>query len=213
VSYAEYILRTGNALATWEDAFGRYLYESRFRGRRPILDVGPGRCWFTRQQPSDITGLELEQDLVDRYVAQGLQLRQGSVMDIPFEDEAFQGVFCCWLLEHLPHPDDALREISRVLTVGGYACVIVPSARSVTRGFYDDFTHIRPYTRASLEQLSQRAGFSRYVVNPLFWTRGGPRIASRVQPETLNRALSYSDHALRRVGIVNRSNLMLEAWK
>ena len=98
---------------------------------------------------------------------------------IPFRDGEFAGVFCCWLFEHLREPDVALREIHRILSPGGYACVIVPSARTVgTSSFYDDYTHIRPYTRTSLTQLACDAGFSQFEIKPLFWTRGAGRLAA-----------------------------------
>jgi len=49
MSYADYILRTGERFEAWEHTFGRYLYRSRFQGLKPILDIGPGRAWFMRQ--------------------------------------------------------------------------------------------------------------------------------------------------------------------
>ncbi len=172
MSYSDYILETGTALAAWEDAFGRYLHESRFGGMDPVLDIGPGRGWFLRQAPDRIHGLDLEADLVAHHVANGLAATQGSITDIPFGENTFAAVFCCWLFEHLHEPDLALREIHRILRPDGYACVIVPSARTVTTTFYDDWTHVRPYTTTSLTQLARGAGFRRYEIGPLFWTKG-----------------------------------------
>jgi hypothetical protein len=71
MTYGDYILSTGAELAAWEDAFGRYVYQSRFANMDPILDVGPGRCWFTRQAPSRIIGLDIERELVALYTSQG----------------------------------------------------------------------------------------------------------------------------------------------
>ena len=213
MSYGDYILRTGSALAAWEDAFGCYLQESRFAGLDPILDVGPGRGWFLRQAPDRIRGLDLDADLVAYHAAHGLAVTQGSVTEIPFGDGEFEGVFCCWLLEHLREPDRALREIHRILRPGGYACVIVPSARTVSTTFYDDYTHVRPYTQTSLTQLAHDSGFRRIEINSLFWTRGAGRLAPRIDQRRLVRALRFLDTAGRRLGLVNRNNLVLEAWK
>jgi SAM-dependent methyltransferase len=213
MTYADYLFRTGEPVVAWEDAFGRYLWTSRFADRKRVLDIGPGRCWFTRQAPRLITGLDIEPAVVDHYRAQGLQMRQGSITSIPYGEGTFDGVFCCWVLEHLQDPELAVREITRVLVPGGYACVIVPSARTVTRGFYDDYTHIRPFTAVSLGQLADAAGFGRRRVTPLFWTRGGGRLAHRLEPDRLQMLLRVSDRRLRRMGIVNRANLVLEGWR
>jgi SAM-dependent methyltransferase len=213
MSYGDFILSTGAALAAWEDAFGRYLYESRFAGLDPILDIGPGRCWFTRQAPERIVGLDVEPGLVAHYAAQGLNMHVGSVTDIPFRTGHFAGVFCCWLFEHLQEPDVALTEIRRILAQGGYVCLIVPSARTVASTFYDDYTHIRPYTTSSLTQLAGVAGFDRVRIGPLFWTRGAGLLTARVGRARVVRALRLLDSAGRHLGLANRNNLVLEAWK
>ena len=92
-------------------------------------------------------------------------------------------------------------------------CLIVPSARTVATTFYDDYTHVRPYTAASLTQLAGLAGFQRFQVEPLFWTRGVRRLSGRIASAHVVRALRLLDTAGRNVALVNRDNLVLEAWK
>jgi ubiquinone/menaquinone biosynthesis C-methylase UbiE len=142
-----------------------------------------------------------------------LNLHVGSVTDIPFPAGHFAGAFCCWLFEHLHEPDVALAEIRRILAPGGYACVIVPSARTVGSTFCDDYTHVRPYTKASLTQLARAAAFERFRIGPLFWTRGAARLTTRVGVTRVVRILGLLDTVGRRVGLANRDNLVLEAWK
>ncbi len=197
----------------WESAFGRYLYASRFRGRSPVLDIGPGRCWFTRQDPENVIGLDIEPSLVDHYSRTGLNIVLGSVDEMPFDDGAFEAVFCCWLFEHLWEPEKAISEIARVLAPGGYACLIVPSQKSLLKGFYDDYTHVRPFTRPSLAQLAKQGNFSSFRVEHLFWTRGGGRLFTRLGERALYSYLRFSDRIARRLHVVNRNNLVLEVWK
>jgi SAM-dependent methyltransferase len=49
---------------------------------------------------------------------------QMNVYTLPFEPETFEGVFVCFLLEHLSVPDDALWQLKRVLRTGGTITVI-----------------------------------------------------------------------------------------
>ena len=44
---------------------------------------------------------------------------QGYGNEIPFENESFDVVFCCDVLEHIAQWDDVIRDISRVLRSGG----------------------------------------------------------------------------------------------
>jgi len=213
VSYGSYVLgaETDEYAVSWENAMGRYLYRTRFRGRRPVLDIGPGRCWFTRQAPDDIIGIELDAGLVGRYKDQGLDIRQGSIYALPFEDGQVDGTLCCWLFEHLHEPAAAAQEIRRVLSPGSPMCLIVPSERQVGHGFYDDITHVRPYSPASLTQLATMSGFSTHRVSELVWTVGMNRVRRLRGDDAAQRFLDVMDHFGRRLGLVNRMMLVLDA--
>src|SRR5438128_7959 len=126
--YGEYILRTGcGVTGQHELVMGEYWYRTRFAGMKPILDVGPGRCWFTKQSPLDIIGIDNAPGIVEHFRTRGLDVRLGDAAQLPMPDGSVEGVFCCWLFEHLTQPERAAREFHRVLRTGGYACVIVPT--------------------------------------------------------------------------------------
>jgi ubiquinone/menaquinone biosynthesis C-methylase UbiE len=46
-------------------------------------------------------------------------LVEGDAQALPFEDESFDHVWMMWFLEHLANPPAALREVRRVLVLGG----------------------------------------------------------------------------------------------
>jgi SAM-dependent methyltransferase len=52
------------------------------------------------------------------YVPGRLQLQQADMQHLPFEDDAFDGLFVCFVLEHLVDPCRVLRELHRVLKPG-----------------------------------------------------------------------------------------------
>lgn len=215
-TYAQYILNTGVKCAFDEWMMGRYLYQSRFQGLNPICDIGPGRCWFLRQAPDRISGVDNSPDLVRHHVENGLDVHLGDAYAIPFPDNHFEGVFCCWLFEHLAEPARAMVEIRRVLRPGGYACIIVPSEKSLLGGFYDDYTHIRPFTRKACHSLAVAAGFRRIRSEYLYKIGGWAQYVrlSRVLGEWFYMASArFMDRRLRKIGIVNRNNVVLEVWK
>lgn len=206
-------MTTGADVTEYEDFLGHWFYETCFRDRVSILDIGPGRCWFTRQNPKDIVALDMEPEIVELYKGQGIRIELGSVYDIPFDDGTFDGVFCCWLFEHLTEPEKAATQIGRVLRVDGYSRIIVPSAHSLMRGFYDDYARVRPFTTTSLVQMGRLAGFHQVRVQYLSWDRGSRQILHWFGRPALLRCFRFYDTVFRKSGIVNRDMLMLEAWK
>ena len=212
-AYGQYILNTDEGtVGQIEMVWGRFWYESRFQGKQPVADVGPGRCWFTRQNPSGIVAIDNAPDLVEHYAAQRLQITLGSAYEIPFPDAYFEGVFCCWLLEHLPDPARAMVEFHRVLKPGGRCTIVVPTPVDMVR-FYEDYTHIRPFTVPSLRQLAAAGGFTRARTENLPWTRGMRYIYGRLGARASYRYMLFGDRYLRRLGIRNRCHLVLDAWK
>jgi SAM-dependent methyltransferase len=211
--YGSCILATGQGIvARIELIVGSYFYQTRFKGLDPILDLAPGRCWFTKQSPDTIVAVDNSEQVVRFYSSQGLRIKLGDAYALPFGENYFHGVFCCWLFEHLADPFRAMHELHRVLQPGGYACVIVPTPYDLLH-FYDDYTHVRPFTEVSLAQLATAAGFSRYQTTYFPWARGIGQIL-RVAGERWARAyLNFADKYLRSLGIVRKNNLMLESWK
>lgn len=90
---------------------------------------------------------------------------------INFSDDMFDVVICSHLIEHLDHVGNAMTEIVRVLKPGGVLYLETPSHRSiffpsfnmVNKGesvpisFWDDPTHLRPFSPISLVDLCKRA--------------------------------------------------------
>jgi ubiquinone/menaquinone biosynthesis C-methylase UbiE len=78
---------------------------------KTILEIGIGSGFVTsylKNKGFNIVSLDILADLNPNTV--------GSVLDLPFGDEAFNTVSCCEVLEHLPYSEfsNALRELHRV---------------------------------------------------------------------------------------------------
>ncbi len=67
------------------------------------------------------------------------------IIDIPVKENSFDAVMCIEVLEHLPYPDKAIKELSRVLKKGGMFILTAP---------FNSLTHYAPYYFCT--------GFSRY---------------------------------------------------
>ncbi|HJT89456.1 MAG TPA: class I SAM-dependent methyltransferase [Bryobacteraceae bacterium] len=127
------------------------------RGKR-ILDVGCGKGRFARvlrdEEPlAEIWGLDLSEEML-RYVPEGIHTRAGSMTEMPFESEWFDGAYATESLEHAVEIETAVSEICRVVKPGGRIAVIDKNAEQ--RGRLETPEWERWFTRKELERLLKR---------------------------------------------------------
>ncbi len=139
-----------------------YRYCRHFGAARTVLDVGCGPGGFGRHAPPSmrVHGVDKDQralELAGRYEdpVTLVDLARGP---LPFEDGEFEAVLAKDVLEHLPDPLALVRELHRVLAHGGplVASVVVADPRRV----WDDYTHVRGFTRTAAAQLLTDGGFT-----------------------------------------------------
>ncbi len=121
----------------------------------PLLELGCGSAWLG-QYVSDYTGLDISPAAVAMAKKRGLCVHLASLEEaLAFPDHSFACVFIKDVLEHLRNPAQAVSEIMRVLKAGGRCIAFVPAAQSWV---WDDYTHVRPYTKTSLRSIFADCG-------------------------------------------------------
>jgi len=94
--------------------------------------VGAQTITLARNSPlAKITSLDISEPslnhakaLINREGISNVRFQIADIMNLPFEDETFDHVFICFVLEHLPDPVGALLSLKRVLKKGGSITVI-----------------------------------------------------------------------------------------
>jgi SAM-dependent methyltransferase len=61
---------------------------------------------------------------IERENIRNVRFQQADIFNLPFENESFDHVFICFVLEHLENPGQALESLKRVLKEGGTITVI-----------------------------------------------------------------------------------------
>ncbi|SRR5712691_5821864 len=151
------------------------------------LDVGCGPGTITLglteavAPDGSVVGVDVEPSQVDAARATAhdagvtnVDFHVGSVYELPFAAERFDAVLAHGLVEHLARPDDALRELRRVLRAGGVvgvcssdwsSAVVEPRTADVDVALACHFTLRRraggdPFAGVRLRALAEAAGFA-----------------------------------------------------
>lgn len=105
------------------------LNQIRFDGL--ILDLGCGEGKVSSVIFKENIDVGLDIDIAEikkaKLIKSYKSLILGHACSLPFADESFGLVFSNCVIEHIPHVKDVLREVSRVLKLGGYFVFTVPS--------------------------------------------------------------------------------------
>jgi len=97
---------------------------------------------------------------------------------LPIADDSIDIAVSLAVIEHLREPDLFMSEIVRCLRPGALVYISTPNFRLDFKNFYNDPTHVRPYTPESLEQLLKLHGlinvatFPGLRCKPISWYRG-----------------------------------------
>jgi SAM-dependent methyltransferase len=127
-----------------------------------ILDAGcgSGRNMIDLARHGTVTGIELSPTSVAlaRERERG-EVIEGSVLDMPFDDDAFDLTVSLDVIEHLQDDVAALRELRRVTKPGGVLLVTVPAYQWLWSGHDEINHHHRRYNRRTLLAAAQNAGW------------------------------------------------------
>jgi SAM-dependent methyltransferase len=160
--------------------YSQYWWSNRFyallarrygkRGTR-LLEIGSGLGHLVGQLEDAFltSGMDINPWAVkeSRNVAQKTALEVASAEQLPFADGVFGVVIIKHIVEHLPHPENAIAEIGRVTAPGGTLILATPNLGSLLKPWkgerwigYQDPTHISLKPPAEWLDLIRSAGFS-----------------------------------------------------
>jgi ubiquinone/menaquinone biosynthesis C-methylase UbiE len=102
-----------------------------------ILDVGCGAGNILEQLPGKRQGIDLSSYMVKRArerLGNNAQIVQGDAEQLPYADGAFDRVLASSVLSHVLHPEQVVREITRVTRVGGRMVISISHEDQIERG-------------------------------------------------------------------------------
>jgi SAM-dependent methyltransferase len=157
-----------------------------------VLEAGCGvgaqtKIIATKNPESNFISIDISNDsireaqqLINSLGIPNVEFKQADVYSLPFNDETFDSVIICFVLEHLHNSNHALNELKRVLKTGGTMIAIEGDHGSTF--FYPDseYAHLAIDCQVQLQKLNggnsnigralyplfKSAGFADVVVSP-----------------------------------------------
>ncbi len=141
----------------WHEQPGYFRDVTRhFEHDTALLDVGCGTGWLG-DHFENYTGIDGSSEAVAIASAHARNVRQADLdAPLPFADQSFDAVVLKDVLEHVRDPVALVRETHRVLRPAGLVFASSPDAQ---RWVWDDYTHLRAFSRRSFRRLFADQGF------------------------------------------------------
>lgn len=146
--------------------FNRYAAAKPFvRGKR-VLDIacgeGYGCALMKKWGAESVVGVDISEEAVsiakDSFQRTGIEYIVHDVEQLPFENNSFDVVVSLETIEHLDHPEQFLKEISRVVRFDGQIIVSCPNDPYYSKSnpnFSNPF-HKREYSYFDFKTLTQK---------------------------------------------------------
>jgi len=137
---------------------------------KTMLDVGVGKgnhlLGFSRRglHMYGLDKLPETNEVLQRYDVRYCDLEKDP---FPFDTDSLDIVFSKSVMEHVANADNFLSEIKRVLKPGGLAVLSCPDWGTQGHMYWDDYTHVKPWTRKGLQNAMKMHGYK--DVRALLW--------------------------------------------
>tara|TARA_Y100000588_G_scaffold354560_1_gene408947 strand:- start:2080 stop:2820 length:741 start_codon:yes stop_codon:yes gene_type:complete len=142
-----------------------------------VLDIGTGGGAFIEAAARVgyvAKGLEPSEFLVSQCLKRGLDVALGSVDNFQLPERSYDMV-CMWdVLEHIPRPKDALRQLRPLLKQDGVLLINYPDigtwqAKLAGKRFWWILSgHLLHFSRNSIREICRSSGFDVYRLKP-YW--------------------------------------------
>ena len=149
------ILRMERAFDTFQNLI-KIFYNENIFDKKYVLDLGEGDRSF-------IKVLDNKKFKVKGYDIDTVNFEKDK---IPEKDNSIDIIFCNSVIEHVSNISNFLSEIYRILKKDGILIIITPNFTYDYKNFYDDPTHINPFTVIKLSEVLKLFKFREIEIVP-----------------------------------------------
>ena len=154
----------------FDKEFQQYISNNKIE-KPKLLDIGSGKgaqlTGFARKG-IECYGIDKRDECVN--VLDHFEIKECNLEKepLPYDSNTFDFVYSKSVLEHVFNTDNFINESLGVLKPGGIAVMLTPDWKSQMDYFWDDYTHVKPFTRKSLQNAFKILGFKDVVCKYFF---------------------------------------------
>jgi len=145
----------------------RKKYLEYFSKEFPIVDIGCGDGFFIRllkEQGYSAIGVDANSSCIKKCKERNIRVfREDALSYLEQNQKSFGGIICSHLIEHIPndHLNSFIRRCYEAMIQNGILLIITPNINNLggSANFWNDPTHIRPFTLSSMQKLLSKNRF------------------------------------------------------
>jgi len=143
-----------------------------------FLEIGCGRGDFINEfsKKNVICYATDKLSSANQYLNQNIVFFKNNISNekLPYNDNFFDAIYTKSLIEHINNHEFFFNECKRILKPNGIFINYTPDWESQYLNFYDDITHIKPFSKITLENCYKMFGFENCKVEkfyqlPMVW--------------------------------------------
>jgi ubiquinone/menaquinone biosynthesis C-methylase UbiE len=163
---------------TYPQKLVSYLFNScQMQEGMKMLEPGVGRGEHLREFEKlglEVKGLDISKEAVELSPDMDIDIYDADDNRWPYDENTFDLVYSKSFIEHLKNPSMYVDEAFRVLKPGGLLITLTPDWEANYKKFFDDYTHVSPFTIVSLNNIQRVSGLVNISVYklrqlPLLW--------------------------------------------
>jgi 2-polyprenyl-3-methyl-5-hydroxy-6-metoxy-1,4-benzoquinol methylase len=144
------------------------LYKTYYSGKRiTVMDLGSGSGYALSYNNLDIIKYAVDKDnhFENLFAVNGVTFIEHNLETydmsklVEITGEYIDLLFLNHVIEHIHHPDKFVMGLNELLSPGGIVYIRTPDISKFKFDFYNDYTHVRPFTKNSLQQLFRTYDF------------------------------------------------------
>tara|TARA_B100000131_G_C17966861_1_gene552746 strand:- start:134 stop:802 length:669 start_codon:yes stop_codon:yes gene_type:complete len=165
-------------ITNYPKQFAEYNFNRFNLKNKKVLEIGSGRGEFSNNFSNlgvDLYTVDIN-DNSKKYLNKDIIFEKCNLDKdkLPFEKNFFDVVYSKSVIEHLNNPENFFLESKRVLKKDGLLITYTPDWDSQYKNFFDDTTHIKPYSIISIEQGYLNFGYNflfaeKFYQLPIIW--------------------------------------------
>ena len=140
-----------------------------------VVDLGSGTGKHALFAPKDCFFVACDVfEEGSNYVRGDQHFVQCDIRKLPFNQSVFDAAICSHVIEHFVNPMEVMSQIRWILKANGVLYIETPNPTYAY--FWDDYSHVRPYTAYALRSLLDSYGFRTLSYGEVPYPSRGTRI-------------------------------------